>query len=94
VVGTASGTQKITILNYGSADLEIGTLSVGGADAGEFELVGTADDCSGRTLPQGQTCTAKVRFRPGSVADRTAELMVPSNAPGAPHAVALAGTGV
>ncbi len=58
---------------------------------GEYRI--TSDTCTDRTLEGGETCAVSVVFAPGGVDNRPAILRFEDDAPGNPHAVALAGTG-
>jgi len=46
--------------------LILGTLTLGGANPGEFKKPSPNELCSGVTLAPGQPCTVWVRFRPTS----------------------------
>jgi hypothetical protein len=84
----------VTVTNQGTANLVLGTLSLGGANPGDFRKPAAADLCSTRTLGPGQSCTVGVKFRPGSAGAKSASLLVPSNDPDQPTAsVSLSGTG-
>jgi hypothetical protein len=91
--GATSQRQKFTIANYGNANLVLGALTIGGADAGQFEIVASTDGCSGQTLAPHTSCFARLRFRPTSAGAKTAQLEVPSNAAGGLTTSALSGTG-
>ena len=91
--GTASGTQSITVENLTDATgpLVLGTVTLGGADAGQFDRV--FDGCSGRTLAPGQDCSVGVRFAPSSAGARSAAVQITSNDSGGTVSVGLSGTG-
>ena len=76
-VNVGSVEKVVSILSTGSADLVLGTITVGGGDAGDF-IRGT-DTCSGKTLRQFEQCTVRVSFQPASVGTKNAQLSVPSN---------------
>lgn len=92
--GSVSDSTTVTIMNDGSADLQLGELSLAGADAGEFAL--TDDSCSGRLLRPARGCTYEIRFTPdrSSLGQRSAQVTVSSNAATAPDAVTVAGEAV
>ena len=56
-VGTNSPTQKFTVANHGNANLVLGTLSISGPDAGQFQIVASADGCSGQTITPRASCS-------------------------------------
>jgi hypothetical protein len=87
--------QASTVTNSGTEPVTLSALSVGGADAGQFErLGGQAGDCaSGDTLAAGETCAVRVRFDPPATGDRTAAVTVDAAAPAADVTVALTGAG-
>ncbi len=92
--GSTSPAQTLTVTNAasgGSQVLEIGQLSTGGVDPGDFAL--SNDTCSNTSLAAGSSCTVDVSFAPAGVGSRTATLDVPSNAATSPDQVALSGNG-
>ena len=87
-----SPSQTVSIASAGSQNLSVGTLSITGTD--HQELVLSADNCSGKLLTPGQTCTFKVSFSPTAMGARTATLIIPSNDPVTPTVqIPLSGTG-
>ena len=92
ITGNASTVQTFTITNTGDADLVIGTLSVGGANASEFTIV--TDYSSGQTLGPSETSTVDIAFSPTSEGVKSANLSIPSNDPDTPTVnVSLSGMG-
>ncbi len=93
LVGTSSAAQSSTLQNTGNAPLVISSIGLTGANAGDFAQL---SDCplSPSTLAVGASCTISVTFSPTAAGSRTASVTISDNAPGAPHAVALSGTGV
>jgi len=91
-IGATSETRGVSIANDGQPPLHITGAGLGGANPGEFVIVG--DGCSGLTLAAGARCTVTVAMRPGAAGARSADLAIASDsAEGVAH-VALAGTGV
>jgi hypothetical protein len=96
-VGTTSTAQTFTISNTatgpdaGPMTIPAGGVTLTGADTGQF-TVGT-DTCSGTVVAVGLSCTVAVTFSPASTGAKSANLHVADNATGAPHDVALGGTG-
>ena len=76
-VGSQSASQVFTILNTGSANLVIGSLSLTGTDASEFSIQN--DNCSSQTLLPVGTCTVDVIFSPTSSDTKSANLAIASN---------------
>lgn len=84
-----NATNTLTIYNDGDANLVIGTLSGLGAP---FSLVN--NNCSGKTVASGGSCTVGVRFAPTATGNFTGTLNVPSNDADDPNiAVAVSGSG-
>ena len=69
--------QTLTILNTGSADVVIGTLSITGNDASQF--IKQNDTCSGQTLTPSASCTVNVIFSPTATGSFDSILNIPSN---------------
>ena len=92
MVGTTSGSQSVTLTNTGNAALSITSITVAGANPGDFS---PSNNCplSPSTLAAGSSCTLSATFTPTATGSRTASLSVADNASGSPHAVALNGTG-
>jgi hypothetical protein len=65
-------TSLLTVINSGSSPAHLGTLSLSGADPGDFS---EATDCP-TTLPAGEKCYVRVVFTPTQAGDRTATLVV------------------
>jgi photosystem II stability/assembly factor-like uncharacterized protein len=91
-VGTLSAAQRVTLVNTGNAPLTVSAAAFEGTHAADFN--NTADTCSGASLPPGAQCALDVAFRPPAAGSRSAILSIASNAPGSPHSVTLAGSGV
>jgi Ca2+-binding RTX toxin-like protein len=83
--------QTITVRNNGAPRLRPGTVTLGGANAAEFSV--TSNTCTGANLAIGATCSVGVRFTPNGFGARSATVSIASNGAGAPHVVALSGTG-
>ncbi len=89
-------TATFTVRNAttkGVADLTLGTASITGADAGQFQLVAGKDRCSGQTIKPGKSCTFQVSFAPTATNTRMGTVTVPSNDSGSPATAQVAGTG-
>lgn len=90
--GTTSPTSTVTVTNTGGVALTLGQLAKSGANAGDFIL--SNDTCSGSTRAAGTSCTFRVAFAPSADGARSAQIDIPSDAPGSPHVLPLAGVGV
>jgi hypothetical protein len=90
--GALSTNTVITISNGGTGSVLITNVTITGANAADFTLVGTT--CVNASLTSVGTCTATVRFNPIAVGSRTANLTVTDNAAGSQHLVVLRGTGL
>jgi Ca2+-binding RTX toxin-like protein len=90
--GVASGDRTITVTNNGAPRLRPGSVTLGGANPGQFTI--TSNNCTGANLPIGGTCTVGVRFTADAVAVRTATVAIASNGGGTPHVTQLRGAGV
>ena len=77
----------------GVAELILGTVSVGGTDTGQFELVAGKDRCSGQTIAPGKSCTFRVSFVPTSANTKVASITIPSNDPDGAEVIQITGVG-
>jgi hypothetical protein len=91
VLGTQSAAQTVMLSNVGGAELTVGSLTLEGANPGDFTI--TSDGCSGRLLGAGVSCAVGVAFAPTANGPRTATLNFPDDAADGPQAVALSGDG-
>ena len=92
-VDTTSQGKVATIQNTGPNGLVLGTIALGGTNAGDFSIAENA--CAGKTLAQSENCTEKIAFTPTSTGTMNATLSIPSNDPDTPtFTVQLKGTGI
>ncbi len=82
-------TREVTVTNRGFTPLVLSAVSVTGVT--DYRLA--SDGCSHQSLQGAESCRVVVAFSPGDLGARDASLLVADNAPGSPHAVALAGAG-
>ena len=91
VVGQTSLTSSITISNSGQVAFSISSLSLGGANSGNFSLVGA-------TLPinvaGNSSVSLNLTFNPNVVGIRTATLPITSTAVDSPYILPLSGYGI
>lgn len=91
-VGQDSATLGTTLTNSGNAVLNIGSVAVGGSNAGDFVVTG-GSCAAGATVAAGASCDVRLVFRPTAAGARSAALNIGHNATGGNSSVALAGTG-
>jgi mono/diheme cytochrome c family protein len=91
-IGQSSAPLAATLSNTGNAALNIGTITIGGAAAGDFAQ-GGGSCVNGASIAAGASCTVQATFTPTAAGARTATLTVTHNATGGSSAVALSGTG-
>ncbi len=90
--GSTSPGQDVTLTNTGSGPLTILSISVTGANAGDFARTHGCP-LSPNTLPALASCTITVTFTPLAGGTRSAAVTITHNAAGSPQAVTLSGTG-
>ncbi len=88
-VGSRSLPRKITLTNKGDAGLDITTIDITGADAGDFAQT---NNC-GHHVASGASCFIEVTFKPLAKGKRTADVSVYDDGGGSPQQVGLTGTG-
>ena len=67
--------QEITILNSGNEDLVISSMSIDGTNKDDFTV---SETCN--TITGGNQCNITIKFLPSSTGNRTANLVIQSNA--------------
>jgi FG-GAP-like repeat/Abnormal spindle-like microcephaly-assoc'd, ASPM-SPD-2-Hydin len=83
-------TAPLAITNSGNYALSVSSLSVDGANAGDFSVSG----CTGAPIAPGATCEATVRFEPSMTGASSATLTIDSDDSADPSTtVALSGSG-
>lgn len=91
VSGTTSAWQTVTLQNGLSVPLNVGSVTLAGADASQFVIV--SDNCSSSLLLTNSSCPILVAFKPtGSSGPRSAQLVITDDATGSPRIVPLSGT--
>src|SRR5947209_2325357 len=79
VAGVMTAPQTLTLKNTGSGKLSIKSITIGGADAGQFVMTGV--NPRHMSLGRGASMTLKFTFMPYAVALSGATLQVTSNDP-------------
>src|SRR5437899_790336 len=90
VTGTTSSARTVTVTNTGGSTLLISSIAISGPHSLDY---GHVNDCGSSLAPSG-SCTISIVFAPRATGTRTATVVIPDSAPGSPHTIALAGTGV
>jgi len=90
-VETTSDAQVLTVTNMGSSDLEISSVTLSGNGSHSYN---NADNCHGKTIAGGQSCSAAVSFAPTSNGAHSASLYIEDNSGNGSQAVSLTGTGI
>jgi subtilase family serine protease len=88
--GSTSAPRSVILSNNGNAPLVTSSVTVGGANPGDFAQTNT---CSS-SLATGANCAINVTFTPSATGARSASLTITDNARGSPHTINLTGTGV
>jgi len=91
-VGTTSSPQTATLLNAGSATLNISSVAITGTNSGEFALAPGTTCTNGSTVPAGSTCVVNVTFTPSAAGNASAATTIADNAAGSPQSLILTGT--
>jgi hypothetical protein len=89
-VGTTGGTQTVWSTSDGVADLHMASITIGGADPGDF-AVEPSSTLPGLADPARGTVRRKGPLRPNALGARSAVLRQESGACGSPHTVPLVG---
>jgi Beta-propeller repeat/HYDIN/CFA65/VesB-like, Ig-like domain/Abnormal spindle-like microcephaly-assoc'd, ASPM-SPD-2-Hydin len=86
-LNVASTAQTVTLINAGSADLQISGVTA----TGDF----SATNNCGTTVPAGgATCTISITYRPTTAGPNTAQVSIDDNAGGSPQVITVTGNGV
>jgi hypothetical protein len=89
-VGTTSAPETETVTNNQKVALTIDSITITGADAGDFAETGTT---CGSTLAAGAKCTITLTFTPVATGARSATLKLTDSASTSPQTAKLTGTG-
>jgi trimeric autotransporter adhesin len=92
VVQTSSATMTATLTNSGTANLVLSSVTLGGANPGDFTRSGTC--AAAMSLAPAQACTVSAVFRPTAVGARSATVTIGHNASPATSTLSLTGTGM
>ncbi len=85
--------QTVTVANAGSGNLVIGSIASANPLAAPFSIAN--DNCSGKTLSGGSSCTVTVSFTPTAIGTFSDSFDIPSNDPDQPSiTMQVSGAGV
>ncbi|MFL5844448.1 MAG: invasin domain 3-containing protein [Solirubrobacteraceae bacterium] len=87
--GERSKPRTVTVRNTGIGDLQLGRITLDGADVADFRLTST---CEGlKVLEQDESCAVQVVYAPYSRGTKRARVTIRSNAGQSPDVVAVSG---
>ena len=87
-LGSTGASQAVTLTNTGNIPLTVTSISISGAQAGDFSQT---NNC-GTSLNNGASCTVTVSYAPVAAGSSAATLSVADGASNSPQTVALSGT--
>jgi len=87
-VGSASASKSITLTNSGGAALSVTSITLAGANSGDFTQANTC----GSSVAAAGNCSISVTFKPTASGSRAATVTIADSAAGSPHTVPLTGT--
>jgi sugar lactone lactonase YvrE len=90
LISTASAGASVTLSNQGAGALSLYGISIAGANAADFNLMGST--CPG-SLGVSASCTVSVNFLPIGSGARTATLLIGDSAGNSPQTLILSGNG-
>lgn len=90
LVGTSSAAQVVGLTNTGTATLTISSITITGANSGDFSQTNTC----GSSVAAGANCSISVIFKPTATGNRAASATITDDAADSPQSVSLTGTGV
>ncbi len=88
-VGSSSPPSGVSLFNTGNALLSISSITITGANAGDFSQTNTC----GVSVAAGGSCNINVVFTPTASGTRTATVSIADNVTGSPQSISLTGTG-
>jgi hypothetical protein len=91
LVGTMSAINSLRVSNTGGRTLLLNSLTIGGAQGGDFVL--SQNNC-GTTISTDTSCIIGIFFSPSTVGPERATLTINGNVAGNPPTVLLSGTGM
>jgi hypothetical protein len=93
-VGQSSAAKAVTLKNAGATPLSINSITIPGANSGEFVETNTClTSGPPASLAPTASCTINVTFKPTAKGSRTASVVITDNAQNSPQTLWLSGTG-
>lgn len=90
VVSTTSAPEQVVVSNAGEVAVRVLGTEIDGSTA---DWIVTDDECSGRALSPGDTCSIQIEFKPSGVGHRSSGLVVQHDPAGPEARVSLSGAG-
>jgi hypothetical protein len=90
MVGTSSVPATVTLTNKGSTALTMNSITLGGANPGDFSQTNTC----GSSVGAGASCTITATFTPTVAGPRAASVSISDSDVSSPQSVSLSGTGL
>ena len=91
-LGTTSSPQTVTLHNTGTATLNIQTVAITGASAGDFAITNGSTCTNGANVAINGSCTIQLIFTPTGPGTRSATVSITDNAADSPETISLSGT--
>ena len=79
VIVNSKSSKVITVTNNSGGDIEFGSVSLDGRNPEHFSIV--KDECSNKTISNGESSNITISFTPASEGDKFGILSVPNNDP-------------
>jgi len=89
LVNNGTAAQSVTLTNTGSTALNVTSITVTGANTGDFSQTNTC----GTNVGAAASCTITVHFVPKTIGGRSASVSISDNSPDSPQQVSLSGSG-
>lgn len=86
-LGVVSSIQTVTLINAGSAPLNISSITA----SGDFA---ETNNCGATVAGGSATCAINITYTPTEAGSTTDQITINDSAPGSPHAITVTGTGV
>jgi hypothetical protein len=90
-IGTTSAAQTVTLLNVGTAILNIQTVGLAGSNPSDFAIATGSTCTNGAAVGPSSSCVIQLTFTPTALGTRSAILGITDNASGSPQTVMLSG---
>jgi hypothetical protein len=94
LVGTTQAQTYVQVTNQGTSTATFSSISISGANAGDFAITNSTTCFAGTTLTAGASCYVYATFTPSAIGLRTAILSFVDNSTGSPQTAVLSGTGI